>query len=327
MNTNMASTLGSSAAPLERIVVGTRIHWNNHAQDQSVQIDATLQQVHAFCARAATYAHGIVIAVGLPRAYVSADTTTQSSVDATASTPSSATGESAFIASVRVFLARLERETSSGVIIPATTTAASQPCTVPVKIVPMLHWGSFVPALNAIVATAATQLPDAPLLLLQSLEIDVDAAGVAFLASRFAIGRDLVVGAALPGHTFAPSDTPLALSGVTTPWNTLALWDLTQLARIGFPLIGDGLKIDGAACTSAGVEEVSTIALYQHVFPATTAAKVYRVPGIAWQVEAFADDERQRWQARKMASKQQRAATQLAHFGLASGAPVVWHLE
>lgn len=43
---------------------------------------------------------------------------------------------------------------------------------------------------------------------------------------------DLVVGAALTGHAFQGGQT-VELTGVTTPWNTLALWDVTKLAKLG----------------------------------------------------------------------------------------------
>ncbi|CAN0604093.1 unnamed protein product, partial [Ectocarpus sp. 12 AP-2014] len=43
---------------------------------------------------------------------------------------------------------------------------------------------------------------------------------------------DLVVGAALTGHAFQGGET-VELTGVTTPWNTLALWDVAKLAKLG----------------------------------------------------------------------------------------------
>lgn len=43
---------------------------------------------------------------------------------------------------------------------------------------------------------------------------------------------DLVVGAALAGHAFEGGET-VELTGVTTPWNTLALWDVSKLAKLG----------------------------------------------------------------------------------------------
>ncbi|TYZ68925.1 hypothetical protein PybrP1_009105 [[Pythium] brassicae (nom. inval.)] len=273
------------------LVVATRVHWSTHRllPHEQLDVDAELRPLLAFCARAASFAAGALVAVGVPPAASDA--------------PDSPLAKSAF-----EVVARLRLETAS--------TGAR------VVVLPLLQWGRFVPALNALVAAAATHFPSARLLLLQSLEVVADAAAVTFLASRFEVGRDLVVGAALPGHDFRPShgesesesgDT-LQLDGRTTPWNTLALWDLARLALVGFPLLGDALTLDAA---SAGVEEVSTIALYQQLFPDASAAKLCAVPGIEWRVDGFDSDERRSWQERKMASKLQRAETQIAHFGLA----------
>uniref|UniRef100_K3WG91 Uncharacterized protein n=1 Tax=Globisporangium ultimum (strain ATCC 200006 / CBS 805.95 / DAOM BR144) TaxID=431595 RepID=K3WG91_GLOUD len=303
--------MDASAAAAKATVVGTRIHWNNRAHDDlsPIPVERVLQQTRAFWERAATYADGIVIAVGLPQQ--------------AATQLHAAQADDLFLASVRDFLTRLQHETCNGVAVEsaskdsnATTTRSR---TVPVVVLPMLHWGSFVPAINAIISCAATQFPRASLLLLQSLEIEVDAAGVAFLKTHFELGTDLVVGAALPGHSFMPtSDELIELNGLTTPWNTLALWDLARLARVGFPLIGDGLKIDGAT-SCAGVEEVTTIAMYQQLYPSASRAQVIQVPGIAWQVDNFESEERRIWQDKKMASKLQRAETQMTHFHVAPG--------
>ncbi|KAF4321721.1 hypothetical protein BBO99_00001680 [Phytophthora kernoviae] len=201
-----------------------------------------------------------------------------------------------------------------------------------VEIIPMVYWGKFVPALNALVSVAADRFPEADTLLLQSLEVEVDKVGVEFLRSHFDIKRDLVVGAALSGHEFQPDPSvqPLKLSGLTSPWNTLALWNLEQLTKIGFALMGDALRleVDGIG-SAAGIEEVATIAMYQQLYANTTSAtkaKLMRVPGIAWQLDGLQDPERLAWHEKKMTSKQQRAAAQLTHFGgVAPGS--VYHLE
>lgn len=148
-----------------KTVVGTRLHWHSHSQRERIDVDKVLGQVRAFCARAATYSDGgILIAVGLPAALADSITAARSSDDAT---PSS----SAFIDSVRDFMARLKSDVDSG------SMAGN------VEVISMLHWGKFVPALNALIGTAADHFPDADTLLLQSLEINVDAASVASLLS------------------------------------------------------------------------------------------------------------------------------------------------
>ncbi|KAG1711165.1 hypothetical protein DVH05_013881 [Phytophthora capsici] len=206
-------------------------------------------------------------------------------------------------------MTRLQNEVATGIIAGK------------VEIIPMLFWGKFVPALNALIGTAADHYPSADTLLLQSLEVEVDAAGVALLRSNLDLEHDLVVGTALPGHTFQPEPTlqPLELSGLTSPWNTLALWNLKQLTKIGFALMGDALRleVDGVG-PAGGDEEVSTISMYQQLFVATgapTRAKLLRVPNVTWQVADFKDPERVAWHTRKMRSKKQRTAAQMAHFG------------
>ncbi|KAG7387516.1 hypothetical protein PHYPSEUDO_014038 [Phytophthora pseudosyringae] len=290
-------------------VVGTRLHWHSHSQRDRIDVDKVLTQVRAFCVRAATYSDGgTLIAVGLPEAI------------AGSITGADAASSSAFLDSVREFVTQLQSE------------AAAEALVGKVEIIPMLHWGKFVPALNALIGTAADHFPKADTLILQSLEIDVDAACVESLRSHFDIKRDLVVGAALPGHDFQPdpASQPVELSGLTSPWNTLALWNLEQLTKVGFALMGDALRleVDGVG-SAAGIEEVATIAMYQQLYAngtSPTTAKLVRVPSIAWQVDGLHDPKRLEWHNKKMASKQQRAATQLAHFGGVAPGRVL-HLE
>ncbi|GMF09447.1 unnamed protein product [Phytophthora lilii] len=294
-------------------VVGTRLHWHSHSQRERIDVDKVLAQVRVFCTRAATYCDGgILIAVGLPAA-IGGSITGADSPDGAAST------SSAFVESARDFMTRLQREVAEGAM-PGK-----------VEVIPMLHWGKFVPALNALVGTAADHFPKADTLLLQSMEIKVDAASVASLRSCFDLSRDLVVGAALPGHDFRPDSAsqPVELSGLTSPWNTLALWNLEQLTKVGFALMGDALRleVDGIG-SAAGIEEVATIAMYQHLYANSTSptiAKLVRVPSLVWQVDGLDDPERRAWHQKKMASKLQRAAAQIAHFGVEPGH--VYHLD
>lgn len=65
----------------------------------------------------------------------------------------------------------------------------------------------------------------------QSLETTVGKDAVSGMEAHMG-PADLVVGAALTGHAFQGGDT-VELTGVTTPWNTLALWDVAKLAKLG----------------------------------------------------------------------------------------------
>lgn len=65
----------------------------------------------------------------------------------------------------------------------------------------------------------------------QSLETSVGRDAVVALEDRLG-SDDLVVGAALAGHAFKGGET-LELTGITTPWNTLAVWDVSKLSKLG----------------------------------------------------------------------------------------------
>lgn len=95
----------------------------------------------------------------------------------------------------------------------------------------------------------------------------------------------LVAGAALPGHDFR--EGMHELTGISSPWNTLALWRVQSLALIGFPLVADGI-FPGA---EGGVEEVSAIECFHRVLPHKAKAFLVRLPDVAWQT-TFDDPKR-----------------------------------
>ncbi|RLN64946.1 hypothetical protein BBJ29_003702 [Phytophthora kernoviae] len=138
-------------------VVGTRLHWHSHSQRERIDVEKLLRQVSAFCTRAALCTNsGILIAVGLPTGAVGAMSGVWSSLDEDSSS------SSVFIQSVREFIIQLQTEVAAGSIAGK------------VEIIPMVYWGKFVPALNALVSVAADRFPEADTLLLQSLEVEVD---------------------------------------------------------------------------------------------------------------------------------------------------------
>jgi hypothetical protein len=51
----------------------------------------------------------------------------------------------------------------------------------------------------------------------------------------------LVVGQSFPGHDIHTETQLTALTGRTSPWNTLALWSLDKLAITGFLPLAEGL--------------------------------------------------------------------------------------
>lgn len=57
--------------------------------------------------------------------------------------------------------------------------------------------------------------------------------------------NEILSGAVLPGHDYNQAEMgreiEVELTGRTTPWNTLALWNLPKLALTGFLLVSEGL--------------------------------------------------------------------------------------
>jgi hypothetical protein len=197
-------------------------------------------------------------------------------------------------------------------------------------------------ALPAVITTTTTSLPLSTRhgsILFCSLETVATPKAIHQLLSKMNYLTTLVCGAVLSGHDYRNSwkdDTtttlepprvviqddddddgdddiggvPIALNGRTSPWNTLALWNVSKLALTGFLAVSEGLHDDP---TMAGVEEVATISLLQKLFGAQCMkAKLMSIPSIQWDTVSFAHDPaRQVWHEQKMQSKLQRAAQQV----------------
>lgn len=198
-------------------------------------------------------------------------------------------------------------------------------------VIPIAPWGKFVPALNALIAFSCQTQPARTKegkshfthIMFVSAELQLSTASIDALLDRtVADDSTLVVGARLAGHDYNPrgesAPVTVPLNGRTSPWNTLAVWNLPMLARTGFCLVSEGLSPSSTSEESyAGVEEVATIALQQHLHGEDKArAVLVQVPGVSWDVSFDGDPERQTWHARKMESKLTRAQTQLDILGL-----------
>ena len=190
-----------------------------------------------------------------------------------------------------------------------------------IHVLPITPWGKFTPALNAIISWSARQ--HAQYLLLVSAEVQMTSDAMDALMNKMDVDTTLVVGAVLQGHQHHSSTTTddgiggdgneVELTGRTTPWNTLALWNLPKLALTGFLLVSDGLNTDeNGNEVEAGVEEVCTIATLQKILPSNTAqAKLLSIPGVQWGQDFGDDIGRKEWHERKMMSKVTRAKRQL----------------
>lgn len=185
-----------------------------------------------------------------------------------------------------------------------------------IHVLPVTPWGKFVPGLNALVLHAKTQL-NSDLIMFVSAEVELASTTVRTLCQNVIDNENVIVaGAALNGHQYladqfdtdgSPHQKIVPLTGRTTPWNTLCVWNLEMLSMTGFSLISDLGK-------SAGVEECVAIAMLQKLFP-KSEARLVKIHGIEWE-EKFQDEERQKWHNEKMKSKVERPKNQLERLGL-----------
>jgi len=197
-------------------------------------------------------------------------------------------------------------------------------------VLPVTPWGKFVPALNALISFAKGEC-HADFILFVSAETTAPTSAITTLCQHVMtkdhIQDTLVAGALLGGHEYHNNhhDSPekskdnvvVELTGRTSPWNTLALWNLNKLALTGFQLVSDGLLTDDLLAPSFGIEEVMAIATLQTLLGGheKAKAKLIQLPDVEWSQE-FEDEERRKWHEQKMNSKVERASRQLDLVGL-----------
>jgi len=211
-------------------------------------------------------------------------------------------------------------------------------------------WGAFVPALNALLryATAGHHCLVSGVhhsfkyILYQSLETICEQ-NILQLLLDHSDSRTLVVGPVLNGHDFEEGEQ--VLNGRTTPWNTLALWNVRMLSSTGFLQIAEGLpeivsaddfpEVDSSKSgevlkrstskkcalpstnVPAGVEEVTAIALLQNLRgPDRARAFLLKLPRemeekMSWAADWGDDERRRKWHEEKMQSKVSRPKRQL----------------
>lgn len=97
-------------------------------------------------------------------------------------------------------------------------------------------WGHFTNALNNCITFAQDNAFD--LLGFQSFEYRTTAETINLLRTELC-ENTLVIGPTIEGHTFELGSH--TISGCTSPWNTMAIWNVSVLSLTGFPLIGDGV--------------------------------------------------------------------------------------
>jgi len=176
------------------------------------------------------------------------------------------------------------------------------------RIVLVHQWGSFVPALNALLLDAVTS--GSEYVLFQSVEIEAHSDMVKQLMIHMD-SNTLVAGACLAGHNFRQGSQ--TLDGTSCPWNTFAMWDVRKLTKTGFLLVSEGI-CEGSKLEDAGVEEAAVIALHQMLAPQSSHAKLIELSGVNWHTD-FEDTKRAQWHQKKMESKRSRAQAQLDVLG------------
>ena len=218
----------------------------------------------------------------------------------------------------RVLVAAPNEDTAlcDAIVLLGSTTTAVEVCLVPVS-----FWGKFTPPLNTLLSRAA-QHDDTPFLLFQSIEVLAEPAAIATLLSHMD-SSTLVVGLSLRGaHWFLEGEQDL--NGLTCPWNTVSVWNVSRLGLTGFLPVADanGPHLEAG---DAGVEEVTAIALQQTLFGKDNAkAKLVRVPSswYTWNVEQHSRERLQKHR-KKMMSKLIRPRKQMAVLGTIASGKVV----
>ncbi|KAJ3115062.1 hypothetical protein HDU96_001226, partial [Phlyctochytrium bullatum] len=197
----------------------------------------------------------------------------------------------------------------------ATKTSSETPETRSrVHVIKVSEWGNFIPALNQLLWAAAKL--GMSRILFRSIEVAGLQKGEVEELVRAMDEDTLVVGKCLEGHDFRAGEAPsttVELNGVTTPWNTLAVWDVEKLALTGFLMVAEGFETFG---TVGGVEEVSVIALHQRLRAASSKAKLIKfvhgdgdqAVASGWNASWSHDPAREAWHRRKMESKVSRPA-------------------
>ena len=152
-------------------------------------------------------------------------------------------------------------------------------------------------------------------LLLQSREVNVSSADVKTLSDRLSLDT-LVVGAKMISNHGGAAGVK-KIDGINSPWNTLALWNLSKLKWTGFiEVSNEKLGIP------SGMEEVITISILQQLYPNEAHAKLVELSKLNWRA-TWNSKERQKYHQEKMSSKLWRAEMQLKHSKVKPGVVTV----
>ncbi|MEA3383870.1 MAG: hypothetical protein U9Q20_04230 [Campylobacterota bacterium] len=175
-------------------------------------------------------------------------------------------------------------------------------------------WISFTQPLNLLVEKALSL--GAKELLFQSIEVEISLDDMETLESHLE-NDTLVVGAKLHnrhGHT----NETCKIDGWSSPWNTLALWNIEKLGLTGFLSISSG----NLENIPGGIEEVVTISLLQQLKVNQMKAKLINLSSVVWET-SWDCEKREEYHENKMRSKDERAKKQLEKLGVKAGEVII----
>lgn len=179
-----------------------------------------------------------------------------------------------------------------------------------IRVITINSWISYTHPLNTILEEAMHA--GANEILFQSIEVVTSIQTVRKLKA-YLKDDTLVIGAKLSGHCW-DDDKAVAITGSSTPWNTLALWNVKKLGLTGFLSVSSGSLVG----IPGGVEEAVTISLLQHLNPNTMKAKIVNIADVVWKTQ-WECNYRTNYHNEKIASKDLRSKIQLDKLGIASG--------
>ncbi|MBN3925421.1 hypothetical protein [Nostoc sp. NMS4] len=163
-------------------------------------------------------------------------------------------------------------------------------------------WKGIVNPLNSIICEA--NILGAERLVFQSVEVYISSRDFEILNYHLKSDTLVVGGKMVLSHGGTPGTK--VICGMTSPWNTLALWNLAKLNTTGFLGVSNGI-IKGIP---GGIEEVPTISLLQQLYPNETQAKLVSLSDLSW-ITIWKDKKRENYHKEKMLTKSSRAEAQL----------------
>jgi hypothetical protein len=185
------------------------------------------------------------------------------------------------------------------------------------RVYPLLvnPWKGIVNPLNMIIYEA--NILGADHIMFQSLEVYISFRDFEILASHLT-SDTLVVGAKMISTHGEDPGTKI-ICGMTSPWNTLALWNLPKLNATGFLGISSGI----VKSIPGGMEEVVTISLLQKLYPNEAHAKLVSISDLLW-IPIWDNIERENDHKEKIITKSLRAEAQLKYLRIEPGYVIVF---